>query len=132
MCLPAAPIMAGKYTNEENSMIGRARLALVLAAALFAAPAFSQQYPVKPVRVVIPWPPGGSNDIVGRIIAQKLGEMSGQQFVIDNRGGAAGTIGSDQVAKAPPDGYTIMVHSASHVAGPHLYGKLPYDVLKDI
>ena len=69
-------------------MIGRFRLALVLAAAVFAAPAFSQQYPVKPVRVVIPWPPGGSNDIVGRIVAQKLGELAGQQFVIDNRGGA--------------------------------------------
>ena len=112
-------------------MIGRFRLALVLAAAGFAAPAFSQQYPVKPVRVVIPWPPGGSNDIVGRIVAQKLGELAGQQFVIDNRGGAAGTIGSDQVAKAPPDGYTLMVHSATHVANPHLYGKLPYDTLKD-
>src|SRR5215213_6484174 len=112
-------------------MIGRTRLALVLAAAVFAAPAFCQQYPVKPVRVVIPWPPGGSNDIVGRIVAQKLGEMSGQQFVIDNRGGAAGTIGADLVAKSPPDGYTIMIHSATHVANPHLYGKLPYDTLKD-
>src|SRR6187549_2584892 len=93
--------------------------------------ALAQNYPAKPVRVVVPWPPGGSNDIVGRIIAQKLGETSGQQFVIDNRGGASGTIGSDQVAKSPPDGYTLMVHSASHVAGPHLYGKLPYDALKD-
>jgi tripartite-type tricarboxylate transporter receptor subunit TctC len=112
-------------------MTGCTRLALVLAAAVFAAPAFSQQYPVKPVRVVIPWPPGGSNDIVGRIVAQKLSEIAGQQFVIDNRGGAAGTIGSDQVAKSPPDGYTLMVHSATHVANPHLYGKLPYDTLKD-
>jgi tripartite-type tricarboxylate transporter receptor subunit TctC len=83
------------------------------------------------VRVVIPWPPGGSNDIVGRIVAQKLSELTGQQFVIDNRGGAAGTIGSDLVAKSPPDGYTIMIHSATHVANPHLYGKLPYDTLKD-
>ena len=92
---------------------------------------WAQSYPAKPVRVVIPWPPGGSNDIVGRIVAQKLGELTGQQFVIDNRGGAAGTIGSDLVAKSPPDGYTIMIHSATHVANPHLYGKLPYDTLKD-
>jgi tripartite-type tricarboxylate transporter receptor subunit TctC len=107
------------------------RLALAGALAVLAGPVFSQQYPAKPVRVVIPWPPGGSNDIVGRIVAQKLGESNGQQFVVDNRGGAAGTIGSDVVAKSPPDGYTIMVHSATHVANPHLYGKLPYDTLKD-
>jgi tripartite-type tricarboxylate transporter receptor subunit TctC len=81
--------------------------------------------------VVVPWPPGGSNDIVARVVAQKLSELNGQQFVVDNRGGAAGTIGSDVVAKSPPDGYTIMVHSATHVANPHLYGKLPYDTLRD-
>jgi tripartite-type tricarboxylate transporter receptor subunit TctC len=96
-----------------------------------AGAALAQSYPVKPVRVVIPWPPGGSNDIVGRIVTQKLSEMTGQQFVVDNRSGAAGTIGSDVVAKSPPDGYTIMIHSATHIANPHLYGKLPYDTLKD-
>jgi tripartite-type tricarboxylate transporter receptor subunit TctC len=92
---------------------------------------FAQSYPVKPVRVLVPWPPGGSNDIVGRVVAQKLSELTGQQFVVDSRGGAAGTIGSDLVAKSPADGYTIMVQSATHVANPHLYGKLPYDTLKD-
>jgi tripartite-type tricarboxylate transporter receptor subunit TctC len=107
------------------------RAGLVAALAVLAGPLAAQQYPAKPVRVVIPWPPGGSNDIVGRIVAQKLSDMNGQQFVIDNRGGAAGTIGADQVAKAPPDGYTLMVHSATHVANPHLYSKLPYDTLKD-
>ena len=101
--------------------------ALVTTCAIAAA----QQYPSKTVRIVIPWPPSGSNDIVGRIVAQKLSEMEGQQFVVDNRGGAAGTIGSDLVAKSPPDGYTLMVHSATHVANPHLYKKLPYDTLKD-
>ena len=106
---------------------------LAVAAVLAAVSAFAaaQTYPAKPVRILIPWPPGGSNDIVGRIIAQKLSELEGQQFVIDNRGGAAGTIGSDLVAKSPPDGYTLMVHSATHVANPHLYKKLPYDTLKD-
>jgi tripartite-type tricarboxylate transporter receptor subunit TctC len=93
--------------------------------------AHAQTYPVKPVRVVIVFPPGGSNDVVGRIVFQKVSEQLGQQFVIDNRGGAAGTIGSEVVANSPPDGYTIMVQSATHVANAHLYKKLPYDVLKD-
>jgi tripartite-type tricarboxylate transporter receptor subunit TctC len=101
------------------------------AALLTAGFAAAQAYPAKTVRVLIPWPPGGSNDIVGRIVFQKVSEQTGQQFVIDNRGGAAGTIGSDIVAKSPPDGYTVMVHSATHVANAHLYKKLPYDTLKD-
>ena len=91
---------------------------------------FTQSYPAKPVRVVIVFPPGGSNDVVGRIVFQKMSEQLGQQFVIDNRGGAAGTIGSEVVANSPPDGYTLMVQSATHVANAHLYEKLPYDVLK--
>ena len=105
--------------------------ALALALLMITGVVSAQTYPAKTVRVVIPWPPGGSNDIVGRIVAQKLTEMNGQQFIVDNRGGAAGTIGSELVAKSPPDGYTIMIHSATHVANPHLYGKLPYDTLKD-
>jgi tripartite-type tricarboxylate transporter receptor subunit TctC len=108
-----------------------ARAVLCALATLLPFAAAAQNYPVKPVRVVIPWPPGGSNDIVGRIVAQKLGEAMGQQFIIDNRGGAAGTIGADAVAKSAPDGYTLMIHSATHVANPHLYRKLPYDTLKD-
>jgi tripartite-type tricarboxylate transporter receptor subunit TctC len=91
---------------------------------------FTQVYPAKPVRVVIVFPPGGSNDVVGRIVFQKVSEQLGQQFVIDNRGGAAGTIGSEVVANSPADGYTLMVQSATHVANAHLYEKLPYDVLK--
>ena len=102
-----------------------------IALLMSAAGVFAQSYPVKPVRVLIPWPPGGSNDVVGRIVMQKLGEALGQQFVIDNRPGAAGSIGSDVVAKASPDGYTLMVHSTTHVGNPHLYKKLPYDTLKD-
>ena len=99
--------------------------------ALIAGAVAAQTYPAKPVRVVIPWPPGGSNDVVGRIVLQKVGENTGQQFIIDNRAGAAGSIGADVVAKAPGDGYTIMVHSTSHVGNAHLYKKLPYDTLKD-
>jgi tripartite-type tricarboxylate transporter receptor subunit TctC len=93
--------------------------------------AHAQEYPVKPVRVLVPWPPGGSNDIVGRLVAQKLSENLKQQFVVDNRGGASGTIGSEAFARSEPDGYTIMIHSATHVANPHLYKKLPYDTLND-
>jgi tripartite-type tricarboxylate transporter receptor subunit TctC len=108
------------------------RAALLAAAAIFVpVVAGAQAYPVKPVRVMIPWPPGGSNDIVGRVVFQKMSEQLGQQFVIENRGGASGTIGSDLVSKSPPDGYTLMVQSATHVANPHLYKRLPFDTLKD-
>ena len=110
------------------------RLAAAVAACCVSVTALAQTapaYPAKTVRVVIPWPPGGSNDVVGRIVMQKLGEAMGQQFIIDNRAGAAGSIGADVVAKAPPDGYVIMVHSTTHVGNAHLYKKLPYDVIKD-
>jgi len=109
------------------------RSVLFLAAFLLPAATgvLAQQYPNKPVRVVIPWPPGGSNDVVGRIALQKVAESLGQQFVIDNRAGAAGSIGADVVAKAPADGYTLMVHSTTHVGNAAIYKKLPYDTLKD-
>lgn len=115
--------------NVIRMMIGGAALAVL---ALAAPAVLAQSYPVKTVRVVIPWPPGGSNDVVGRTVMQKLSETFGQQFIVDNRGGASGSIGADVVAKAPPDGYTIMVHSTTHVGNAHLYGKkLTYDTLKD-
>jgi tripartite-type tricarboxylate transporter receptor subunit TctC len=81
--------------------------------------------------VVIVFPPGGATDIVGRIAFQKVGEQVNQQFVIDNRAGAGGTIGAAFVAKSPADGYTLMVYSTTIVANAHLYKKLPYDALKD-
>lgn len=92
--------------------------------------AFAQTYPAKIVRVVIPWP-GGSNDAAGRLVFNKIAESVGQPMVIDNRAGASGTIGAALVAKSPPDGYTVMVTSASHIANAHLHRKLPYDTLKD-
>ena len=93
----------------------RSMLFLVASLLLAAGGVLAQQYPNKPMRVVIPWPPGGSNDVVGRIVLQKVSESLGQQFVIDNRAGAAGSIGADVVAKAPADGYTLMVHSTKSV-----------------
>lgn len=107
------------------------RIAVGMGMTLGASLVLAQAYPTKPVRIVIPWPTGGANDVVGRIVFQKMSEQLGQQFVIDNRGGASGTIGADFVAKGPADGYTIMVHSAAHVTNPHLFKKLPYDTLKD-
>lgn len=108
--------------------------AAALAAACIALPSstLAQAWPAKPVRVVIPWPAGGSNDIVGRVVMQELSRSLGQQFVIDNRAGASGVVGADLVAKTPADGYTLMVHSTTHVGNAHLYGKkLTYDTMKD-
>jgi tripartite-type tricarboxylate transporter receptor subunit TctC len=105
--------------------------ALALAALCIPLQVYAQAYPSKSVRVVIVFPPGGSNDVTGRIVFQKVSEQTGQQFVIDNRGGAAGTIGADLVAKSPADGYTVMVQSATHIANAHLYKNLPYDTLGD-
>jgi tripartite-type tricarboxylate transporter receptor subunit TctC len=88
-------------------------------------------YPTRPVKVVIPYPPAGGADTVGRILFQKLGEMWGAQFVIDNRGGAGGTIAAAAVAKAERDGYTIMYDATAHSVNPSLYANLPYDTVKD-
>ena len=93
--------------------------------------AWGQAYPSKPVRVVIVFPPGGATDVVGRLAFQKVGEQVNQQFVIDNRVGASGTIGAAFVAKSAPDGYTVMVYSTTLLANAHLYKKLPYDSLRD-
>lgn len=92
--------------------------------------AYAQAYPSKIVRVVIPWP-GGSNDAAGRLVFNKIAESFGQPVVIDNRSGASGTIGSALVAKSAPDGYTVMVTSATLIANAHLYKKLPFDTMKD-
>jgi tripartite-type tricarboxylate transporter receptor subunit TctC len=86
----------------------------------------ADDYPTKPIRLVIPFPPGGSNDVVGRLVARHLSDALGQQVYVDNRGGAGGTIGTDIAAKAPPDGYTLLVVSLAHAVNPWLY-TLPYD-----
>lgn len=105
---------------------------VVLSALFLPFPAFGQAYPTKPVRVIVVFPPGGSNDVVARIVFQKMTEVLGQQFVIDNRGGGAGSLGATVVAQSPPDGYTLMVHSTTHIANAHVYGKkLQYDTMRD-
>lgn len=112
-------------------LLYRMAVPILALAIYFPSTAVAQAYPSKPVRVIVVFPPGGSNDVVARIVFQKMSEMVGEQFVIENRGGAAGTIGSEVVASSAADGYTIMVQSATHVANPHLYKKLPYNALKD-
>ena len=91
--------------------------------------AAQSDYPNRPVRLIIPFPPGGSNDVVGRMIGDQLSKQLGKQVVIDNRGGAGGVIGTEIVAKAPADGYTLLVISLAHAVNPWLY-KLPYDPIK--
>ncbi|MCE9641143.1 MAG: tripartite tricarboxylate transporter substrate binding protein [Betaproteobacteria bacterium] len=112
-------------------LVVRAITAVIFVAFCLQTAAFGQSYPSKPVRVIIPHAAGGPNDIAGRIVFQRMSELLGQQFVIETRPGAGSTIGTAAVAKSPPDGYTIMVHSTTHIASAHLYKKLPYDTLKD-
>ncbi|HKU70578.1 MAG TPA: tripartite tricarboxylate transporter substrate binding protein [Burkholderiales bacterium] len=94
--------------------------------------AAAQAWPSRPLRIVVPYPPGGGTDVVARTIAQKLAETIGQSAIVDNRGGANGIIGTDLVAKAKPDGYTVLVTIASHSINSTLYSKLPYDSEKDL
>src|SRR5687767_2875485 len=110
------------------------RIVVTLLGAVLFAPfgALAQSYPAKPVRVIVVFPPGGSNDVTARIVFQKMAEVLGQQFIIDNRAGAAGSLGAAVVAASPADGYTLMVQSATHIANAFVYkGKLPYDTLGD-
>jgi tripartite-type tricarboxylate transporter receptor subunit TctC len=105
---------------------------LALVAAAVSLPAGAQAYPTRPVKLVVPFPPGGSLDITGRLIAQRLSDMWGQAVVVENKPGAGGNIGADFVAKSPPDGYTILLGALStHAVNPSLYAKMPYDAVKD-
>jgi tripartite-type tricarboxylate transporter receptor subunit TctC len=108
-----------------------AKACVAVAGLLFAAVAAAENYPSRPVRIVIPLSPGGTTDVPGRIVAQKLSDSLGQQFFVENRAGAGGTIGSDYVAKAAPDGYTLLLTATPFVITPHVYKKLPYDALAD-
>jgi tripartite-type tricarboxylate transporter receptor subunit TctC len=102
-------------------------LALVVATTLWA-----QSYPQRPIRFVIPYAPGGNTDMIGRVLGQKLTESMGQAIVVENRGGAATLLGAENVAKSPPDGYTMLLATSTTLAiNPHLYKSLPYDPLKD-
>jgi tripartite-type tricarboxylate transporter receptor subunit TctC len=107
------------------------RLAYALALIIAGGPAIAQGYPAGPVRVIVPFPPGGGVDGAGRLISQKLTEALGKQFIVDNRPGANGMIGSELAAKSAKDGYTLMVNGANFVTTPSLYAKVTYDPVRD-
>lgn len=133
-CMPAQPRTVGR---DRGRRAPRARLGLRLAALLVAsipalAAAAADPWPVRPVRAVVPFAAGGLNDTISRLVAQGLSERLRQTFVIDNRPGAGGTIGTAIVARAVPDGYTLLFSSSSTIAvSPHLYRDLPYDPVRD-
>src|SRR5438105_5368014 len=123
--------MTGEIAGGK--MLWSARLGLMLAAiASFAVPALAQSWPVKPVKIVVPFGPGGPADIYARIIGQELSGALGQQFVIENKAGAGGTIGTDNVAKAAPDGYTLLMMSNTLTTNETLLAHKPYALLRDL
>src|SRR5262252_1954964 len=119
--------------SKRRRPMKRALLALAGAACVAAATcAVAQSFPSHPVKVVVPWPPSGNVDITARTVAPALGEALGAQVIVENRAGAAGTIGSAAVAKSPADGYTLLLGSSGTLtAGPAVFKNLPYDPLKD-
>lgn len=109
------------------------RLLLTLAAASLCSTAFAQAWPAKPIRIVVPFPPGGGTDLIARETSQKVAAATGWSFVIDNKPGAGGNLGIDAAAKSPADGYTLVLGQTSNIAiNPTLYAKLPYDSQKDL
>ena len=136
--MPHAPQLARRpapFSALRRALLGTAALTAVtvLTALTFTAPAaFAQTYPDKPVKLLVPYPPGGATDVIGRVLAQKLGAALGQQFVVDNRAGAGGSLGAGLVAKAAPDGYTLLMgaltsHSINAALSP---ATVPYDINK--
>ncbi|MPM39419.1 hypothetical protein SDC9_86052 [bioreactor metagenome] len=124
-------------TSQNNRLAPTRRTALGLACAALcslAAPyaAASTDYPNKPIKLVVPYPPGGPTDIVARVVAQKLQEQMGQAVVIDNKPGAGANLGAEQVARSAPDGYTLMVATTAHAINPSLFSKLNYSMTKDL
>ena len=121
-----------RVTRGGRRAAALACVAVAVAALLPAGPAQAQAYPTRAVKMVVPFPPGGSLDIAGRLIAQKLTDAWGQPVVVENKPGAGGNIGADFVAKSPPDGYTILMGALStHAVNPSLYKLMPYDAAKD-
>jgi len=106
--------------------------AWLLAATVWHGAAFAQAFPAKPIRLIVPFAPGGPNDVLARILSPKLADALGVPVTVDNRAGADGIIGSDMVAKAAPDGYTLLINSNSIAINAHVYRKLPYDLLRDL
>src|SRR5687768_14120766 len=121
--------------KEEKHMFRQYRLsrgaAIIVLTLAGANAAHSQSYPTKPVRMIVPFAPGGNTDIIARVFAPKMSELLGQQIIIDNRGGAGSTIGTEAAARAAPDGYVLLTVSAAHTINPAMIRKLNYDSVKD-
>jgi tripartite-type tricarboxylate transporter receptor subunit TctC len=115
-----------------HSVLLRLAIAMFAPALFFAEATLAQPYPAKPVRIVVPFAPGGPNDILARVIGQKLTEAWGQQVIVENRAGGGTVIGTEIVAKSPPDGYNLLMVSTSHTTNPTLVRKLPFDTLRDL
>ena len=119
----------GSAMGAKSRRTRRSAIALLILAA--APPLLAQSYPARPVRMIVPFSPGGATDVPARIVAQRLSEALGQQVIIDNRPGAGSALGAEAVAKANPDGYTLLLTATTHVISASLYKKLPYDAIRD-
>ena len=117
--------------QSTAGFVSAAALCVMQAALMDAQQAAAQAYPTRAVRMIVPFPPGGNTDIIARIVSPRMTEALGQQLIIDNRGGAGSTIGTELAARAPADGYTIVMVSAAHTINPAMVKKLPYDSVKD-
>src|SRR5262249_38492165 len=127
-CAGRANIKPMEGDMRRRDFIGLLGSAAIMLPAIARA---VESYPTRPIRLIVPYPPGGGTDIVGRIVGEKLQTTLGQPIVIDNRGGAGGVIGTETAAKAAPDGHTLLLVPTSHVINPSIYAKLPYDTAKD-
>jgi len=125
-------ILAGVQARMESPMSAVLRYALLLIASFAAGASPAQDYPSRPVRIVVPFAPGGSTDVLARLVGQKLGERSGQPVIVENRAGAGGNIGAELVAKSTPDGYTLLLGGVPHAISANLYSRLPYDLARDL
>ena len=123
--------MKGKVKRDKGQGLGRTFSLFPFLFSLWYGCALAQAYPERPVRLVVPAAPGGAIDVVGRIVGQKLSEVLGQNIVIDNRAGANNIIGTELVARAAPNGYTLLITAGAHTINPAVYKKLPYDALAD-
>src|SRR6266478_4700282 len=126
---PARGYHDARMTHQRQVL---AALALAILAAAGLPQAFGQAYPARPVRIIVPNAASGLADICARLVAAKLGEALGRQFLVENRPGAGGTLGTAAAVRAAPDGYTLLAVFDSHAANPHLFGNLPYDTLADL
>src|SRR5581483_9055885 len=121
----------GRPTRVEERTMKKPMALVVALLALGVAHAAADTWPSRPVKVIVPFAPGGPTDVVARIIVNKLAEKTGKQFYVENLGGAGGNVGEARAAQSPPDGYTLMVTGGNHTNNPYLYSHLNYDPLKD-